>query len=258
MRNDSAAAATGKTTRFAAALMDILDSVEYRRVNLSELTDPIFRLRYDAYRREDFIPANDEEIASDDLDSVPNGMCYGIYIDGRLVSSIRLHHLTAEHRRSPSMTAYADILHPMLDKGMHFIDPSRFTVDRDAALAFPALPFLTLRLAAMACEHFVPDYCLSSIRQEHAAFYKRVFASEQWAGERFLGGGLKFPVRLYAASYGAIRDRVADRFPFFMSTPEERARMFAPDSEANYLALIQPTARIAALSEQRFSPQAAE
>lgn len=244
----------GATSRFAVTLLDILERVEYRRVNLAELDDPVFRLRYDAYRREDFIPANADEIATDDLDSVPNGMCYGIYIDGVLVSSLRLHHLTAEHRHSPSMTAYADILHPLLDKGMHFVDPSRFTADRDAALAFPALPFLTLRLAAMACEYFVPDYCLSSIRQEHAAFYKRVFGSVQWGGVRYLGGGLKFPVCLYAAAYSEIRDRVADRFPFFMSTSQEREAMFGPGNEARYLSMVQPTARTAALAEDRLAP----
>lgn len=256
MRSVTEGVAGPKTSRFAATLMDILDRVEYRRVDLSQLSDPVFRLRYDAYRREDFIPANGDEIAADDLDTVPNGMGFGIYIDGNLVSSLRLHHLSAEHRHSPSMTAYADLLHPMLDKGMHFVDPSRFTADREAALAFPALPFLTLRLAAMACEYFVPDYCLSSIRQEHAAFYKRVFASEQWAGVRYLGGGLKFPVCLYAASYSAIRNQVADRFPFFMSTPQEREKMFGPNPGAHYLGLIQPTARQAALSEDRFAPAA--
>ncbi len=240
------------TSRFAVALMDILEHVEYRRVNLAELGDPVFRLRYDAYRREDFIPANDEEIATDDLDEKPNAMCYGIYIHGELASSIRLHHLTAEHRYSPSMTAYADVLHPLLDKGMHFVDPSRFTADRDLALAYPALPFLTLRLAAMACEYFEPDYCLASIRQEHAAFYKRVFGSEQWAGVRYLGGGLKFPVCLYAAAYGEIRDRVADRFPFFMSSAQEREAMFGGGNEARYLSMIQPTARAAAIAERRF------
>ncbi|WP_404401136.1 N-acyl amino acid synthase FeeM domain-containing protein [Pelagibacterium halotolerans] len=247
------------TSRFATTLMDILDRVEYRRVRLDEELDPVYRLRYDAYRREDFIPANNEHVARDDLDLVPNAMCYGVYIDGQLVSSLRLHHLTAEHRYSPSMTAYADILHPKLDAGMHFVDPSRFTADRDAALAYPALPFLTIRLAAMACEYFKPDYCLSSIREEHAAFYKRVFGSVEWEGVRYLGGGLKFPVRLYAAKYSEIRDRVADRFPFFMSTPEERDALFAPGSEANYVAAIHPTARKAAIAEHRFAPtEAAE
>lgn len=243
-----------RSTRFATSLMDMLDRVEYRRVRLDEQFDPVYRLRYEAYRREDFIPANSEEVARDDLDFVPNAMCYGVYIDGVLVSSLRLHHLTPEHRHSPSMTAYADLLHPKLDAGMHFVDPSRFTADRDAALAHPALPFLTIRLAAMACEYFTPDYCLSSIREEHAAFYKRVFASEQWAGVRYLGGGIKFPVCLYAARYSTIRDRVADRFPFFMSTPEERGKLFAPNSEANFIAAIQPTARMAALEEARFAP----
>lgn len=255
MRSTSNEGARGvATSRFAVALMDILEHVEYRRVDLSQITDPVFRLRYDAYRREDFIPANSEEIATDDLDAVPNGLCYGIYIHGELASSIRLHHLTAEHRYSPSMTAYADILHPLLDKGMHFVDPSRFTADRDLALAYPALPFLTLRLAAMACEHFKPDYCLSSIRQEHAAFYKRVFGSVQWEGVRYLGGGLRFPVCLYAAAYSEIRDRVYDRFPFFMSTEGEREALFGEGNEARYLSMVHPTARSAAIAEDRFAP----
>lgn len=246
----------GATSRFATTLMDILDHIEYRRVRHEEQFDPVYRLRYDAYRREDFIPANAEGVARDDLDDVPNAMCYGVYIAGTLVSSLRLHHLTSEHRYSPSMTAYADILHPKLDAGMHFVDPSRFTADREATLAYPALPYLTIRLAAMACEYFKPDYCLSSIREEHAAFYKRVFGSIEWEGVRYLGGGLKFPVRLYAAEYGQIRDRVADRFPFFMSTPEERAALFSPGSDANYVAAIQPTARMAAIAEHRFAPAA--
>ena len=38
---------------------------------------------------------------------------------------------------------------------------------------------LTLRLALMASEHFAVDYCLSSVRPEHASFYRRVFLCEQ-------------------------------------------------------------------------------
>ena len=246
----SQAAAT-PASRFATTLIDILDRVEYRRVDLSDRLDPVYRLRYEAYRREDFIAMNSEEIARDDLDEVPNAMCYGIYIDGRLVSSLRLHLLDAEHRQSPSMTAYPDILNPMLDRGMRFIDPSRFTADRDASLAFPALPFLTLRLCTMAWEFFDVDYCLSSIRIEHAAFYKRVFGSEQWAGERYLGGGLRFPVYLYAAHCGAIRDRVAERFPFFMSTPAERTALFGAGAPIGAASFVKASARAAILADAR-------
>lgn len=242
-----------KTSRFAANLMDILDRVEYRRVRLQDQFDPVYRLRYEAYRREDGVAENSDGIVHDSLDDVPNAMCYGVYIDGTLVSSLRLHHCTAEYRQSPCMVVYPDVLNPMLDQGKTYIDPSRFTADREATLAFPALPFLTLRIAAMACEYFEADFCLSGVRDEHAAFYKRVFGSRQIADVGHYNG-LQFPVRLYCADVSDIRDRVADRFPFFMSTPQEREAMFGGDSDARYLPLIRPTARAAALAEDRFVP----
>ncbi len=244
-----------KTSRFATTLMDILDRVEYRRVNLSNRADPVYRLRYDAYRREGGVAENAEKIASDSYDLEPNAMCYGVYIDGDLVSSVRLHHATPEMRISPCMTMYSPLLNSFLDKGESYIDPSRFTTDRDAALAFPALPFITLRVVAMACEYFRATYCLSAIRDEHIAFYKRVFGSRQIAGYGSYAG-LNFPVSLWAADVSEIRNRVADRFPFFMSTPEERERMFGGDADSHYLGLIQPTARDAAIAENRFLPAA--
>lgn len=241
------------SSRFATSLMDILDRVEYRRVRQDEQFDPVYRLRYEAYRREDGVPVNSEKVARDHLDEVPNAMCHGVYVDGVLVSSIRLHYVTAEFPYSPCTQVWPDTLKPMLEEGKTYIDPSRFTADREAALALPALPFLTLRIAAMACEYFAADYCLAGVRDEHAAFYKRVFGSRPIAGEgRY--PGLNFPMTLYAAEVGGIRNRVADRFPFFMSTPEERERMFGGNSDAHYLSLIRPTARAAALAEDRFVP----
>ena len=252
MRNEPKQAGSA-TSRFATSLMDLLDRVEYRRVRLEEQFDPVYRLRYEAYQREGFIDINSQKVSGDSFDYSPNVMCYGVYIDGQLVSSIRLHHVTPEERSSPSRVIYADRLDAILDEGKSYIDPSRFTADHEATLAFPALPFLTLRIAAMASEYFNAYYCLSSVRPEHAAFYKRVFGSVQLEGERYYPG-LKFPVCLYAAEVTSIRDRVADRFPFFMSTPNEREAMFGPGNDARYLSLIQPTARAAALAEERFSP----
>lgn len=243
------------TSRFATSLMDMLERVEYRRVSLEDQFDPIYRLRYQAYRREDGVPLNVDEIIRDALDDVPNAMCYGVYVDGRLASSIRLHHVTAIERNSPCMSVWRDILDPLLDHGGSFIDPSRFTADREMTLALPALPFLTLRIAAMACEYFAVSQCLSGVRDEHAGFYKRVFGSEQ-IGPKRLWDQLQFPVTLYAADVGEIRNRVADRFPFFMSTPLERERMFGGGAEGKFLDLIKPTARQAAMDEDRFMPAA--
>lgn len=226
----AAAARVGKPSRFSGTLLDILDRVSYMRVDPSVIDDPIYRLRYRAYTREGFMDHNPQEICIDDLDATANGMSFGIYIDGQLVSSIRLHHLTQTCPHSPSMKVFPDVLGPMLDQGMSFIDPSRFTADHEASLAYPALPFLTLRMAAMASVHFGADRCLALVRPEHGAFYKRVFGSEP-LGEARSYPGLHFPVALFAASVEAIRSRVAERFPFFLSTPAERQQLFTQKLE---------------------------
>ena len=224
--SDSAAAArAGKPSRFSGALLDILDTVSYARVDPSVIDDPIYRLRYRAYTREGFMDHNPQEICIDDLDGAPNGVSFGVYINAELVSSIRLHHLTATHPHSPSMKVFPDVLGPLLERGMSFIDPSRFTADHDASLAYPALPFLTLRMAAMASVHFRADQCLALVRTEHGPFYKRVFGSERLADERAYPD-LHFPVALFAAPVDAIRARVAERFPFFLSTALEREQLF--------------------------------
>lgn len=222
----SAAAASMPASKFAGTLMDILDRVEYSRVPMEVADNPVYRLRYEAYRREEFVPFNDAGVVVDDLDETPNAMCFGVHIDGELVSSIRLHHLSARHPYSPSMKVYPDVLAPMLTRGQHFIDPSRFTSDYEASLAYPALPFLTLRVAVMATIHYRAHMCLALVRPEHTAFYKRVFGSQQMGDVRAYPG-LAFPVQLFGARVeGARYQSIFSRYPFFLSTAEERDRLF--------------------------------
>ncbi len=231
--SDSAAAVqAGTPSRFSDTLMDVLDQVSYARVDPGVIDDPIYKLRYRAYMREGFMDHNPEEICIDDLDDAPNGMSFGVYINSELVSSIRLHLLTPEHRQSPSMKVFPDVLGPMLDKGMTFIDPSRFTADHEASLAYPSMPFLTLRIAAMASVYFGADQCLAIVRPEHGAFYKRVFGSLPLADARTYPG-LYFSVALFGATVESIRSRVARRFPFFISTAEERQLLFSQSVRAN-------------------------
>ena len=212
-------------SRFAANLLDVLDEVEYRRVPFKDQFDPVYRLRYEAYRREGFIAPNSERVVFDEHDEAPNVYCFGVYMSGRLVSSIRFHHVTPQQRISPSRVVFPETLGKMLDEGHSYIDPSRFTADHEATLAFPALPYLTLRVVAMASEYFNVTYCVSSVRVEHAAFYRRVFNSRRLPGVGHYPG-ISFPMHLYAAEVAAIRNRVAERYPFFMSTYQERAAFF--------------------------------
>jgi len=196
--------------------------------------------------REGFIAPNAESVVFDEHDMAPNVYCFGVYIDDELVSSIRFHHVTPEQRISPSRVVFPKTLGDMLEDGVTYIDPSRFTADHEATLAYPALPFLTLRVVAMASQHFNVDYCVSSVRVEHAAFYRRVFGSKRLPGVGYYPG-IDFPMHLYAAKLASIHGRVARRFPFFMSTAPERKKFFSGGDKDAFCGRIKPTARQAQL-----------
>lgn len=233
-----------KISRFAGSLFDILDNVTYRPVPLDDLNDPVYRLRYEAYRREDFIPINSQRVAGDKYDQTPNAFCFGVYIEDQLVSSIRFHHVTPKVRHSPSRSIYPDLLDPLLDAGNTYIDPSRFTADHEASLAYPALPFLTTRIIVMASDYFKVNFCLSSVRREHGAFYKRVFNSERVGDERYYDG-LKFPVCMYSADVPKVLPGIYKRFPFYCSTKGEQRQLFEGSGAQMYKVRVSATARLA-------------
>lgn len=234
---------SGGMSRFAGTLMDLLDRIEYRRVSVEDQFDPVYRLRYEAYRREEFIPVNSQEVVRDEYDELPNAYCFGVYIDGELVSSVRFHNLTPDYRHSPNYTLFPDILDPLLDQGHTILDPGRFTADREASLAYPALPFLTLRIPTLAVLYFGAKYCLNAVRPEHAAFYKRVYRSEELCGPRS-HKGVGFPVMLLASDVPVVYPGMLRRYPFFRSTEEEREALFGPQGRTG-IDRVRPTARVA-------------
>ncbi|MEX2278317.1 MAG: hypothetical protein WD674_11105 [Cucumibacter sp.] len=231
-------------SRFAQGLLDLLERVEYRPATYSEDVEEIYRLRYEAYRREGYIPENPDRRCIDGLDEAPNVYKIGVYLDGRLVSSIRVHHVTGQHRHSAGMWAYPDVIGPMLDDGMSFVDPSRFTTDYEVSLEYPALSYLTLRLGVMASDYFRADYCLQIVRPEHGPFYRRIFQSKPLAEVRAYAG-LSFPVQLYGSHVPTTLDGIYRRHPFFMSTPGEQRMMFRRDERGVAPLTVLPTARFA-------------
>lgn len=230
---------TGTMSNFATTLIDLMDRVEYRRVPTSDQFDPVYRLRYEAYRREEFIPINSQQVVFDEFDELPNVDSFGVYIDGELVSSLRFHVLTPEFRTSPSESVYPDIINPMLDQGLRLLDPGRFTADYEASLKYPALAFLTLRILVMGSWHYRVNYCFSSVRPEHAPFYRRVFRSTQLSDQRYYHG-LRFPMVLMACDVPKVYPELMHRYPFFNSTEDEREQMFGKGLP---IKAIRPTAR---------------
>lgn len=228
---------------FINNVLSLLERTDYRRCDQGEDLEALYRLRYKAYRAIGMVPENIERADHDAFDETPNCYKFGIFIDGHLASTIRLHHVTQSERRSPSTAVFGDLLHPLLDEGASFIDPTRFAVDPDHSRLYPQIPYLTLRLAGMACFHFDAPYCLSAIREEHVAFYRRIYCCQP-LGEPRTFPGLNSPISLHVAHVDAIRERSFRRYPFFQSTRLEQRLLFAaPVSGESAPLTVLPTAK---------------
>jgi len=228
---------------FTKSVYSVLERTEYRRCGKGEDLEDIYRLRYRSYHRHGVVTDMSEGSIHDDLDETDNVHCFGVYIDQHLVSTLRIHHLDREHRAGPSTQAFGDIVNPMIDDGLTFVDPSRFAADPEWSRIYPQIPYITLRLAGMACFYYNAPYCLSTIREDHALFYKRIYNSELLAEARDYPG-VTTKVSLYMADVQAIREQSFRRFPFFWSSQLEQRLMFGKPKEGELAPLtILPTVR---------------
>lgn len=245
-RRPDAASGTAATepTGFVNKVWALLERTEYRRCNKGEDLEEIYRLRYAAYRAADLVPENADRMVRDEFDDLPNCHRFGVYVDGKLVSTIRLHDVSAATPWSPATSVYPDILMPRLRAGERFVDPSRFAADPEWSRIYPQLPYLTLRLAGMACFHFGAPYCISMIRDDHAAFYKRVYRSRPIGDARPYGGVINCFALLYQADVIAIQEETFARYPFFWSSKVEQRLLFGSHAKDEPAPLtILPTAK---------------
>lgn len=203
----------------------LFERVDYRPIETPEDKDCLYLMRYRAYLHGGLILPSESQRVSDRYDDAPNTWTFGVYVDGELCSSIRLHVLTRQRRLSYSTELFGDILHPRLDRGEVLIDPARFVADPAKAQRFPELPYLTARLTFLACEYFNADTGLALVRAEHQPFYRRVFLNETIGEPRAFPNVTK-KVALMASDYRAVRERVLTRFPIMRSSAFERRMLF--------------------------------
>jgi len=205
--------------------MNLLEHVDYRLVQTEAEKEEIYNLRYRAYLREGAVTASAEQRVTDRYDDLPNTWTFGVRLFGELFSSVRISLLTSEWRQSTSADVFGEILMPRLNRGEVMIDPSRFVADPDKVGRFTELPYLTLRLAYMACEYFKADLGLAIVRPEHQAFYRRVFLHQTIAEPRRVPGLTK-SFGLMAADFPALHEKVFTRYPMMRSTAFERRMLF--------------------------------
>lgn len=228
---------------FAGKVQALLERTEYRRCVSGEDLEAIYRLRYRAYKLHDFIAESSDQMVSDELDDASNCYRFGVFIDGELASTVRIHHITRAEPYGPIMKTFGDVLMPRLARGESFINPTLFAGEPHYRSPARALPYLTLRLGLVASVHFDATSCVGVIREEHTAFYRRIFGAAQ-VGEPRTYPPFSVPVMLYDANCAINREPILKRFPFFKSTRVEQRLLFDRPAEGELPPLtILPTAK---------------
>ena len=215
----------GPHSSFSVSVARLLDRIDYRRADTAEAREAIFRLRYQAYMRDGTIIANASGTFSDHYDDTDNVYLFGLYIDGELASSIRIHVATREHPYFPTLEVFPEYLQPELDAGKVIVDPTRFVADERLSRIHRALPYATLRLCGMCARYFKADELLAAVRAEHQAFYRRIFQHRMVCAPRPYPLLAK-PIGLMTIDYPAVAEQVHRRYPFFRSTLFERRMLF--------------------------------
>ena len=202
----------------------MLARIEYRRATTRRERDEIFRQRYEGYTRENGIEPNPSGRFTDPWDDAPNADLVGIYLDGQLAASVRIH-VSNMADGVPAAEPYGDVVQPYFDRGLRLVDATRFVIDRSYASFSSEMPFLTLRAVAMAAEHYETFGLLAAVRRDHTVVYTRV------TGHRALTGPrpyplLRRPLICMFAETATLEHRPYAKHPFLRSTPEEREKLF--------------------------------
>jgi len=208
----------------------LFDRIDYRLIETPENRDRLYLMRYRAYLQAGLIPPSESQRVTDRFDDAPNVWNFGVYVDDELCSSVRIHILTSECRMSYTTEVFGDVLHPRLDRGEVCVDPCRFVADPEKQQRFPELPYLTVRLGFVACEHFNADTGLVMVRTDHQAFYRRVFLADTLTEPRSFPGWPTKKAVLMASDYPKVREKILTRFPIMRSSAFERRMLFERSS----------------------------
>jgi N-acyl amino acid synthase FeeM len=239
---------------FASRVAKLLERIEYRRADTWEEKEPIFRMRYEAYTRAGHIEPNSSGLFTDPDDDRPNAWLIGIFIDGVLASSIRLHIASRPEHLLPVVKGFPDIVLPRLQAGEIIIDASRMTSRLEFARTYPFLPYIAIRSTFVAEDYFGADYVTAACREEYQRAYRRLGGAVNWAPAR------AFPLMTRKQALMAYQCKISGqtmriRFPFLLSTPQEQRALFArsSNSESDFHAELMAGRRAARKAEMQHS-----
>ena len=203
--------------------------VEYRRADKVDEKEAIYRMRHEAYTRERSIEPNASGLFCDPEDETPNVWLIGVFIDGVLASSIRLHVASRPEQYLPVTQNFPDIILPRLRAGDVLIDATRQTSRLEFTRTYPFLTYITMRLVFVAEEHFGGDFITAACRPENQAAFRRLCGFVNWAPPRPYPP-LARPQALMGYDCKAKGRATRERYPFVPSTAALRRALFERSS----------------------------
>jgi N-acyl-L-homoserine lactone synthetase len=210
-----------------ARFLALLSRLEYRRAISPEDRESIYALRYRAYLGEGAIEPRSDRRLHDEFDEDPNSWIFGLHLEGTLVGSIRICLATPERPVSPAMHCFGDLLEDELARGHRIIDPNRFVADPDLARKIPGLPYMMVRLAIVAVQHFGAAVATATVRREHQAFYRKVFGAQPLCPPRPYPTLTK-PLSLMISRFPESNGLLLQRYPFMAARAGEAEALYGP------------------------------
>jgi hypothetical protein len=106
---------SGHAPRFADRVAEMLERVEHRPAISQADREAAYRLRYEAYLRQNLLNQRLDAMLYDEVyDKSPNSLISMTYIEGELASTVRVHVVTDEAAVSPALDVFPDVLGPRL------------------------------------------------------------------------------------------------------------------------------------------------
>jgi hypothetical protein len=213
-------------SRFSDRVVRFLERVEHRIARTPAEREAVYRMRYDAYVRNELIePRADGQLHDERYDDAPNAWITTTFIDGELAATTRVHVAADESANLPALAVFSDVIAPHLRAGRVIVESTRTAARADFAGRFPELPYVTLRPAYLAAEHFDADFVIATARADHLAFFRRVFCLVPWCEPRDYPG-VTVQISCMGADTRAVQERIEARYSFLRSTAAEREALF--------------------------------
>lgn len=237
MHSANSVSQSGSESSFLKKAIETLDKIEYRKITTSKEIEDVQRLRFEAYSRENNVFSDKAFLRSDRFDNEKNAEIFGLYIENRLASSLRLHRVSAESPQTPSAIYFPEFFMTRLARGDSFLEPTRFVVSEEFARRFPAMHFMTMRVCFMATVHYGVPFIMCSVRAEHGSYYKRYFGMEAEVVGKTVPT-IAVPADLYVGNVAEKLPLVEKRLPFMQSTEAERRALFDDSFEEPRIRLV--------------------